>query len=135
MNLYTFFAKTQQSPNKNLAERIITAWQKRVNRTRRIYKITWGTITLGTLVGMIPMMISIANQWSQSGISYYLSVLFSDTGAMATFGKDVGLAVLESLPVMSLVVTIALLWIMILAIKKYTDQNRQFPVLNPHIIS
>ena len=135
MNLYTFFTTNQPRPRPELAERIIAAWQKRVNRTRRIYKITWGTITLGTLAGLVPAAMSIVSQWSQSGINYYLSVAFSDTGTLITLGKDLGLAVLESLPIMSLVITLGLLWILILAIKKFTDQTRQFPVLAPSIIS
>lgn len=135
MNLHTFFTTTQSHPRPELAERIIMAWQRRVNRTRRMYQITWGTITLGTLVGLVPAGLSIANQWSQSGLNYYVSLLFSDTQTLATLGKDFGLAVVESLPVMSLVLALALLWVFVLALKKLTDHTRTFPVLAPTTIS
>jgi len=135
MNLQTFFTTTQSRPRPELAERIILAWQRRVNRTRRTYQITWGVVTLGTLVGLVPAGISIVNSWSVSGINYYLSILFSDTGTLALLGKDLGLAVVESLPVMSLVLMLALLWVFVLALKKLADHTRSFPVLLPTTIS
>lgn len=118
MNIETYFTSTRTASDTQLENKIIAAVERSIATSNRNRRIAWGSVSLLSLGALVPVIISISGQLAQSGIGYYLSIIFSDAGSLLTVGADVGLAVLESLPITSLVITFGLITLLLLALRK-----------------
>lgn len=104
-------------PDPGLSARIIARVQTVAARRTRIRSWTWRTLTIGSVVALVPAVMQLGSQFSQSGFYQYASLLFSDGGSMLGALKDFGYVIAESLPVMSLILVCSILAIFVWAAK------------------
>lgn len=84
-------------------------------REKRNHQIKfWGYSALATvsLIGIIPALTGLSQQLSQSGFYHYVGLGFSNIGAVAEFWKQFLATIVESIPIMSIILFLALLVIL-----------------------
>jgi len=73
-------------------------------------------------VGLIPAFEMLLNNLAQSGFSEYFSLIFSDGGSMLTYWKELSFSLAESLPVMSIILTLSTLFVCFLSLRYLIKQ-------------
>jgi len=102
--------------NSDLSENI---WQAIVLRDRHIARIklwAFSIIGLVSFIGLIPVLKIMLSDLTQSGFYEYLSLIFS-SGSIITYWKDFLLLIAESLPVISIISSLTLIFIFFLSIR------------------
>jgi len=122
-DLRSTFKSIKRSPPKNLPETITYTIELRIEREITIKKWAYGTVTVVSLVAIIPATIALGHQLSQSGFYQYASLGFSDIGAISGAWKDFASALAESLPGMSIALVLGLLAILVWSIRKTAAQT------------
>jgi hypothetical protein len=82
---------------------------------RRIVLFSAGA--LGSAAAFIPVFRMVQSAFSQSGFLEFFSLLFSDSGLVITYWQNFALALMESLPVMSVAALLGTIFIFIGSIK------------------
>ena len=99
--LFSYFDSPE--PAAGLFERIISAI-KREQELRRTKRLLFGFLFL-LIASFIATPLSwtiLVSQMENSGILYFVSAAVSDFGTFLTLWQDFGLAILESLPILSI---------------------------------
>jgi hypothetical protein len=116
------FQKAKYEENSILAQDV---WNAIVVRDKRNTKIKlWAFTLLGStsFVGLVPVFKILLNDLTQSGFYEYVSLVFSDTGLMLSYWKELSFSLAESLPIMSTIFTLSLIFIFFLSIKYVVKQ-------------
>ena len=111
------FQATKYKADSNLPENV---WQAIVLRDRCIARAklwTFSAIGFISFIGLIPVLKLLLNDFTQSGFSEYLSLAFSNSESIIIYWKDFLLLLAESLPVISIISSLTLIFIFFLSIK------------------
>lgn len=127
-----------EEPAPNLTARIVAMVEDRVSPVpaRRLWFHT-AAIGLGILVSMY-LLLSLGYQtllaWQQGGAGQFISLLFNDPELMARYPTESLYAVLESLPVVELALTLGLSLVTLLLVEQLagTLTSRTQAPLNGH---
>ena len=114
-NLKNTILRVKYEPGEDLANNI---WHKITSRNKRIIFlkfISFSFIGISSLLGLIPMLKILANDFAQSGFYEYASLIFSSNGMLASYWKDFAYSLLESLPTMSIILSLGLVFIFFLS--------------------
>ncbi|MDD5152868.1 MAG: hypothetical protein PHS95_02625 [Candidatus Pacebacteria bacterium] len=98
-------------PKHDLSDNI---WHFIVIRENRIIRLKlWAFSFVGcaSLVSLVPAFKLVLNDFAESGFYEYLSLGFSSGGSILSFWQDFVLLLAESLPVMSIIVSLSLVFI------------------------
>lgn len=68
-----------------------------------------------SLLGLIPAVSSLSSKLNELGFYNYLSLAFSSNGLIISYWREVVLSVVNSLPVLSIVLSLSLLFISIIS--------------------
>lgn len=104
--------------SKAIFERII-AEKKHLARKRLWYTSSAGVFSL---VAIFPAIQYLIGQFIQSGFYQYLSLIFSDGGAVIKYWKEISISLAESLPILGSAIVLTLVLI-ILGSFKYIIQD------------
>jgi hypothetical protein len=113
-------AKYEEIPD--LAENI---WLNVVMHNKRIARVkSWAFSLLGLIsfIGLIPAWKVLASDLTQSGVFEYLSLVFSNGNSILPYWKELGLSIVESLPMMSIVLSLSLIFILFFSLRYATKQ-------------
>lgn len=119
-------------PAAGLFDKII----QRIRREQRLLVIKRRLVlfsvgTLGSVVAFIPVFRLVQSGLAESGFMEFFSLIFSDLGLVTAHWQNFVLALLESLPVMSVVMFLAVIFIFIESLKFLTrDIKVVFKPLN-----
>jgi hypothetical protein len=116
-NLKSALQKAKYEPSGELKNRI---WRKVVKQDRRVtyLKVTaFSVVSLTSLVGLIPMFKILINDFAHSGFYEYLSLAFSNNGLFSSYWKEFVYTLAESLPTMSIVFALGLLFVFLLSLR------------------
>lgn len=83
--------------------------------------ILFSAVILASVGILIPVVGAFQAEFSQSGFSQFLSLMFSDLGAVIANWQDFGLALLESLPATSLIAFLATLLVLLWSLKHFAQ--------------
>lgn len=100
-------------------------WNIIVMRDKCNIKIKlWAFSSLGfaSFVGLVPVFKILLNDLTQSGFYEYASLVFSDTGLVLSAWKELAFSLVESLPIMSIIFTLSLLFTIFLSMKYVVKQ-------------
>lgn len=121
------FLKIKYQENAELAENI---WLNIIMRKRRLIRIKlWAFSSLGlvSFVGLIPAWKSLLSNMAQSGFYEYLSLAFMSGGSIFSYWKEFALSIAESLPIMSITISLSLIFVFFLstrfAVKQIINNN------------
>jgi len=112
-------------PSAGLFNRIIMAI-KREQELRRTRRLVFGFFSLLIIsLAAIPFSWTmLSNQIENSGISYFVSTAFNDFDIFFTLWQDFSLAILESLPLMGMIVFVASLGIAVFTLRLFLYRKR-----------
>ncbi len=112
-------------PPVGLFDRIILAIKKE-KETQRARKILLSFLTLLIVSALsLPFSISmLASQAKSSGVIYFISLSFNNFGVLADSWQDAALAVLESLPILGIVLFLANAALLLFAVRLFLYKKR-----------
>jgi len=116
-NLREVFSRVNLKPNAGLADNI---WNSIVMREKRIAKLKLGLFSLIgmlSLVGAVPVFKTLITDFTQSGFYEYFSLIFSDSGLILSIWREFVFSLIESLPVLSIILSLTLIFIFFLSLK------------------
>ena len=103
-------------PSKNLKVSIVNKIKKEESK-RLIYKIGLSTsLSLVSIFSIVFLIINIVKDYYQSGLSEYISLLFSDGVLLASYWQSYMMSVIEALPIFAITLVLASLWIFVLSL-------------------
>ncbi len=115
-NLKNVFQSTKYEPNIELKDKI---WRSIALRNKRNTYLKMGFFSffgIGSLLGLIPMLKILFSDFTQSGFYEYLSLVFSSKGQFFSYWRELVYSLAESLPTMSIILSLALLFIFFLSL-------------------
>lgn len=115
--LTRLFQKAKYEENSILAQSV---WNTIVIRDKRNIKIKlWAFSSLGfaSVIGLIPVFKILLSDLAQSGFYEYASLAFSDTSLLLSAWRELAFSLIESLPIMSIIFTLTLLFSIFLSMK------------------
>jgi len=86
--------------------------------------VLYSATILASLGAFIPAIYAFRAEFTQSDFSQFLSLIFSDLGAVRANWQDFGLALLESLPAMSLTMLLASLFLLLWLFKNLAQTKQ-----------
>ena len=123
-DLHKLFKKAVYHPECRLSDdvcRAILAKRRKMVRWNTFSYLSLGILSLS---GSIFSIRDLITQSSQLGFYRYLSLILSDGGVVATYWKEYILTLIDSLPVVSLVLSLALLFALFISVKKISSGLR-----------
>ena len=99
------------NPSYDLLGKIMT----RISEERRLLILKRRLVVflaglLGSIILFIPALKGLISGFSQSGFFQYFSLLFSDAEIITTYWQNYALSLLETLPVMNLILFLAIIF-------------------------
>lgn len=107
------FKSIEISPRPELADKISIKIEETEARDASFRFWAYGGMALISLIAIIPVIIELFKQFSQSGFYQYISLLFYDSTILTTSGNELFRAIIESIPIATII--LALLIIMMFA--------------------
>ncbi len=114
-----------KEPPVGLFDRIILAI-KREQELRHTKRLLFGFLSL-LLVSLVATPLSgtmLVNQVESSGISYFISTAISDLGTFFALWQDFSLAIIESLPIRSIMVFLLSLAVSVFTLRLFLHRKR-----------
>lgn len=111
------FCNIKYEAKANLAENV---WHAIILHDKRIAHLKLWIFSLigsGSLLGLIPVLKIMLNDFIQSGFYEYLSLAFSSSRSILAYWKDFLSLLAESLPVISILSSLTLIFIFFLSLK------------------
>jgi hypothetical protein len=100
-------------------------WRKLLIRNKHIaqFKLSvYAVVTLISFGGLVPAFKTLAADFTQSGFYEYFSLIFSSSGSIFYYWKELVFSLAESLPVMSIVLTLSLVFICFFSLRHFMKQ-------------
>lgn len=123
-DLQKLFKKAVYHPDCRLSDDVCRAILAK--RKKLIIRNMFGYLGLGalSLFGSVFFVRDLIVESSKLGFYKYFSLIFSDGGVIATYWREYILTLVDSLPVMSLVLSLALLFVLFISLKKVFSEMR-----------
>jgi hypothetical protein len=115
-------------PPKGFEGRVLSAIAGEESRFARIKKWAFGGSSLASFGLSVWAVIYLAGSIKQSGFGQYLSLIFSENGAVLAYWKELSLSLAESLPIFGVIMFLATVGLFIWSITKinYKKYELQF---------
>jgi hypothetical protein len=108
MDKKSLFTIPSYAPRPGTLDRVLAAVYAR-QQASRLWRVRIFATTAALSVGaLVPMAISMVNAFSTSNFATYVSLIFSDVSVVSSYWKEIGASLIESLPAVSLMLTLAL---------------------------
>jgi len=117
-SLRKIFKQAKYQPESRLSGDIWRFIEAREKRSSKIKSFSYGIIGIISLVGLVPAVENLIEQFSQSGFYQYLSLAFSDLGLVSLYWKEFMSSLAETIPATSLMLTLVLFFIFLLSFKR-----------------
>ena len=116
------FQTAAYHPELRLADDI---WRNILRQEKKILRLkiwTYSVISLGSLVALVPSIKILLADLAQSGFYDYISLIFSDSRSIVSYWKEFIFSLGESLPVISILISLSLLFIFLKTVQSITNQ-------------
>ena len=115
-DLIKVFQKAQYRPERRLSDGILLSIENREKRNSRIKLWVYSSISVLSFVGIFPAIKLLLSDFTRSGFYEYFSLMFSDSRTLS-YWKEIILSITESIPMASLILSLALVFIFILSLR------------------
>ena len=113
---------------ENLHAKIFSRIALAKRRSARMHFAATGALAFASGIALIPSFQYVAAEFSTSGFSAYLSLLFSDGAALFGFWHELVYSLAESLPVIGMVLFLSVLFVWLASLRfAARDMHRAFP--------
>ena len=126
--LTKIFKSAKYETTTDLNEKVWNTIVIRNKRNTRIKFWAFASMEFASIAGLVPVIKMLLTDLSQSGFYEYFSLIFSDSGTIFLYWKELILSLVESLPIMSIIYTLSLLFIVFLSLRylmKQVGKNNQ----------
>lgn len=120
---------------EGLGERVLARIAIVARAKDRFDRYAWGAFFVVSLSGFVASGVYAAERFSTSGFGSYLSLLFSDIGSFANIWKDLGLSLVESLPVLGIGIFLASVWALLWSARKFSKHTGRFITRSQAVIA
>lgn len=120
--LIKVFQKARYEEKPDLAQNV---WHSLVIRNKHITRLklwAFSFVGLTSLVGLIPAWRILSSDLAQSGFYEYLSLIFSSGNSFFSYWKEFLFSVAESLPTMSIILSLSLIFTLFLSLRYIAKQ-------------
>ncbi len=121
-NLQKLFKQSSYTPESRLSGDIWSVIEYKSNRIAKFKKYSYMFLSVLSLSGSVFSIKSLIEQFTKLGFFDYLSLVFSDSGVIATYWKEYTLTLVNSLPVISIMISLFLLFVLFISIQKMSHQ-------------
>jgi len=121
-NLQKLFQKSKYIPESRLSGDIWSTIEYKNTRITKIKKFGYLGLSAFSLLGSIFSIKELIGQFTKFGFFDYLSLIFSDSGTLATYWREYILTLVNSLPVLSLILSFFLLFVLFISIQRASYQ-------------
>ncbi|MFA5934366.1 MAG: hypothetical protein WC827_00550 [Candidatus Paceibacterota bacterium] len=104
-------------PSLGLKEKIIFNIEKEAKKKAFFAFVFGGLTSLTSVLAMVYSLILIIKDYYVSGLSEYMSLIFSDSSVLMGLWKEYTYSIIESLPFVTITLTLVSLWIFVWSIK------------------
>jgi len=113
-NYKQLFERLQSfEPPKALHANILARINVARTRAARIKSVLFGLTTVLSFAALIPAFTYLAQQFQQSGLYQYLSLIFSDGEVVLSYWQDYALSIVESIPFTEIIVFMTVLFVLL----------------------
>jgi len=116
------FKNSVYEPNQDLEGLIWSSIIKRDKRNAQFKLWAFGLVGVASLAGLVPTFKILFTDLTRSGFYEYFSLIFSDTGSIISYWKELAFSLAESLPIISIISVLSLLFVCFLSIKYIMKQ-------------
>lgn len=124
-NLSQLFKEDTSVPAE-LADRVFQHIQKRMLARDRQQGYFWGTFFVFSLGAFISSAVYAYDAFKASNFGSYFSLIFSDTGSIAHWWKQLGLSLIESLPLLGVITLLASISVLLWSLRKFAKHTGNF---------
>lgn len=117
-NLQKLFKQSLYQPESRLSDDIWRVIENKNIKISKYKKFGYLGVSILSLSGSVFSIKTLIEQSSRFGFYDYLSLAFSDGGVIATYWKEYILTLANSLPVVSAILSFALLFVLFVSIRR-----------------
>lgn len=113
MAIHIQHIETPEGLEDRISQRVFQTMEKQRQLHLRAQLVAESIVSIVTFASFVPLTLSLTQSLEQSGFFGYVSVLFSGDAGIALYWKELGLSIVESLPLLtiSLALSVALVFI------------------------
>lgn len=123
-DLHKLFKQAKYHPEGRLSGDIWAVIELKRTQIIKWKKFSYLSLSILSLFGSVLSVKSLIIQSTQLGFFEYLSLAFSDSGIIAKYWKEYTLSLVDSLPIVSLAISLFLLFILFISIKNVFYQTK-----------
>jgi hypothetical protein len=131
-NLAQLFKTSAPIVPEGISERIFDALECAAKRQAQVRRALWGAFSGVSFVAFIAGGYYAANAANASGFTSYFSLIFSDGTTAASLWREVGLSLVESLPLLGTLIVIGSIAAMLWSIRNFSKYQGRF-ITSPRI--
>ncbi len=123
-DLQTLFKET--SPTRapaGLAERVLVAVSQAEAREIKMGRQIWGVLSLVSVAALAASSTYAVHVYAGSSFASYFSLIFSDLGSVTSWWRELGLSLLESLPILGTVLFLASMFFVLWSVRKFAKES------------
>lgn len=117
--LHTLFSEHIQNPD-GLFEEVLFAIQKRQQKDARERKYIWGILSLLSIAAVWTSGAYALRVFGSSSFGNYFSLIFSDLRSISPLWKELGLSLIESLPIVGIAIFLASVSAVLLSLRRFS---------------
>lgn len=112
-------------PSENLKVSILNRIQTE-ERKQALYRIVFSSaISLASVSTIVFFVNNIIKDAYTSGLSQYLSLLFSDGASVLSYWQSYLMSIIESLPIIPITITVASIWVFMWSVNSILEINNR----------
>ena len=125
-DLYTLFKNDTetQAPKAELLNRVFVQIEKAQAKKIRQQKTIWSIVSSVFFVTVILTGWHAVSSIASSNLSDYLSLIFSDTSSAFLIWKELGISIIDSLPIIGIGLFLASIYLLFWSARKYTVSSK-----------
>jgi len=121
-NLQKLFKQASYQPESRLSGDVLLLVEAKSSRIAKWKTIGYLSASVLSLSLSVMSIKSVIEQFTTTGFYNYLSLAFSDSGIIATYWKEYILSLVDSLPILSIILSFSLLFVLFISIKRVSYQ-------------
>lgn len=123
-NLQKLFKQSSYIPESRLSDDIWSVIESKNNNIAKWKNFGYISLSIVSLSGSVFSIKSLIGEFIKLGFFDYLSLAFSDSGVIATYWKEYVLTLANALPVMSLILSFFLLFVLFVSVQRMSFQSK-----------
>ena len=133
--LTKIFKNAKYEPEPDLAFSVLYTIFKKEKSSTRIKLWSLSFVLFLSTIGLIPAFEILLNNLAHSGFYEYFSLIFSDSKLIFSYWKELIFSIAQSLPVMSIVLSLSLIFVFFLSLKYAMRQINKGHLISSEALS